>query len=108
VAWRWDCEGPEALRCPVCGFEYVHPSSAGIIDGRDNYEAWAGRGDLVLCRFWYESGHVFSLNFGFHKGNTICFWKHEVTEQYCEQCRAYFESKPGETSLCPKCGGAAE
>jgi DNA-directed RNA polymerase subunit RPC12/RpoP len=76
------------------------------IEGGDNYEAWEGRGDLVSATFWCEFGHSFSLNFGSHKGATICFWEYVAEHYSCSECYRSFEGKPGERGLhthCPDC-----
>jgi hypothetical protein len=91
----WDWAGSEGLRCPVCDFEYVHPRQTEILDGEDSYQAWAGRGDLLSSLFWCDSGHIFSLNFGFHKGNMGCYWEHVADEHHCDGCRSFFEIEPG-------------
>lgn len=59
------------LHCPVCQFEYTHISGASIIEGNDNYEAWAGRGGAVLISMWCENGHSWDVRFGFHKGSVF-------------------------------------
>jgi hypothetical protein len=102
----WDCEGPEALRCPVSGDNYVHPLDSETISGHDDYKVWDGRGNLLWVRFWCESGHVFTLNFGFHKGNTTCYWEHVADSKPCTQCREDFYAKPGANAvLCFTCAG---
>ena len=69
------------LKCPTCGFNYVHPVGTENVKGHDNYKArdetWDGRGDLLKVKFYGECGSEFELRFGFHKGNTA-FWV-EVT-----------------------------
>jgi hypothetical protein len=102
-ATSWDPDGVEAVHCPVCGDSYTHPGEPERIKGRDNYEAWEGRGDLVTVTFWCESGHTFSLNFGFHKGSTICFWEYVAQLYWCKECREEFEGKPGDPEAHLRC-----
>ena len=88
----WSME--ECMKCPVCEYEnkikkengsrepsyaeyYNHIYDTEFLKGHDNYDAWAGRGDLQKLRFWCESGHAYSLCFGFHKGNIITWWQEE-------------------------------
>ncbi len=99
-------DGTEDLRCPVCDHENTHPIRTEIIDGEDNYKAWKGRGNLMSCWFMCEGGHHFSLNFGFHKGTTTCYWKHEVTDSVCLKCLVFVNIEPGAAPVCPGCGGA--
>lgn len=56
--------------CPICGDSCVHLKSAALIPGEDSWKAWAGRGDAVKIRMNCESGHAWTLRYGFHKGNT--------------------------------------
>jgi hypothetical protein len=102
----WDLGGPEVLSCPVCGDIYTHHCSVETVDREDNYRAWRGRGSLTSVRFYCEQSHVFTLNWGFHKGNTCCFWEHVADQRYCEHCGEYFESRPGvKADTCPSCVG---
>ena len=59
------------IRCPVCGFDYVHFSDPISKNGNDNYEAWEGRGDALKIPMCCENGHSWNLRFGFHKGQTF-------------------------------------
>jgi len=64
------------VKCPVCEdvHEFTHTIDVPVVDGKDDYQAWDGRGDLKTIIFWSETcGHVWELNFGFHKGNTFCW-----------------------------------
>ncbi len=70
------------VKCPSCkdAHEFIHTIDVPVVDGKDDYQAWEGRGDLKTIIFWSETcGHVWELNFGFHKGNTFCWI--EVLEQ---------------------------
>ncbi len=69
----WNSYMGDGIKCPQCGFEYVHFHAPTLIDGKDNYAAWSGRGDLIVVPFWGECGHAWELCFGFHKGNTNGF-----------------------------------
>lgn len=60
----------QQLRCPVCGYEFVHFEDPNI-QYSDNCEAWEGRGDAIRIPMWCESGHKWELRVGFHKGE--CF-----------------------------------
>ena len=60
----------DQLSCPVCGDEYVHIDSATSSGNKDDYSSGWVRGDTVTINFYCESNHTFSLEFGFHKGNT--------------------------------------
>lgn len=64
------------VACPICHYDYVHPYFTECIDGGDNYKAdWWGRGDLYKIHFWAECGSEFQLCFGYHKGQTFCFYR---------------------------------
>ncbi|MFB9081476.1 hypothetical protein [Deinococcus wulumuqiensis] len=61
------------LVCPACGYDYnhvlPHPFNA---PGHDQGAAgWGGRGDLYTLPVWGECGHVWGVQFGFHKGQTF-------------------------------------
>src|SRR5687768_14932522 len=58
------------LVCPCCRNDYQHVDGTETIDGKDYYEAWEGRGDLVIVKVWGECGSTWEMCFGFHKGNT--------------------------------------
>lgn len=63
----------ELVVCPVCGDDYTHVVKNTLIDGKDDYQAWAGRGDCVKVLFGAECGAEWNVCFGFHKGNTSAF-----------------------------------
>lgn len=64
--------------CPVCGFDYHHPTQPITIGSNDNYRAgWWGRGDLTIIPFWGECGHIWELCVGFHKGYSYLFLRTE-------------------------------
>lgn len=67
---------PEQVRCPACGYDYVHLGPPYLVDGQDNYKAWAGRGDLIVIPMDCENGHAWECCFGFHKGGTFAFIRH--------------------------------
>lgn len=69
--------GYAMLVCPVCRFEFVHIREVEKIDGRDNYEAWEGRGDVIKLHAECEGGHEYWICFGFHKGNTSVWTEFE-------------------------------
>lgn len=74
------------LVCPVCGDTYVHLEDAKNIDGKDDYKAWAGRGDAIKIPAWCEGGqHKWNIVIGFHKGNSFI---------HCEVEKQQFETVP--------------
>lgn len=52
---------------------YIHIGKPYTVSGNDNYDAWNGRGDLVVIPMESEFHGGFELCFGFHKGNTYPF-----------------------------------
>jgi len=65
--FSWDDK--DKLKCPICGFDYVHFDGEPRLDsGNDNGEAWAGRGDAVRIPLYCEEGHRWNVFYGFHKG----------------------------------------
>lgn len=75
----WSPDAPDGLfevLCPVCRHDYTHPVDPIMVDGEDAGKAWSGRGDAVKVPFVGECGHRFALCFGFHKGQTFCFWEY--------------------------------
>lgn len=79
-----DCEGfgGEALVCPSCGFNYVHPvevevNAGGRIttithDGMQHTKGAASvRGVRISVAFWCESGCGTRWTLQFHKGMTF-------------------------------------
>jgi hypothetical protein len=68
-------EWPQILDviCPVCGFNYSRIQNQKLIDGNDDYQAWAGRGDVVKLLFVGECGAEWHMCFGFHKGTTYAY-----------------------------------
>ena len=105
------------VKCPVCRFEYVHMSQ--IIEhvrGKDNYEAWEGRGDLIRIPFNCEEGHSWDLCFGEHKGMTFAFLdgfaptknhRDDVDEE-CPKCGADLKVKSGKYGYFVGCSGYPE
>jgi hypothetical protein len=65
--WGWK------VLCPLCGYDYVHPTAVASHDGEDAYRAWSGRGDAVTVGMWGECGHTWTLCLGHHKGATFLF-----------------------------------
>lgn len=59
--------------CPVCGFNYNQIRNQKLIDGKDDYQAWEGRGDVVKLLFVGECGAEWHMCFGFHKGTTYAY-----------------------------------
>lgn len=59
----------KGVKCPVCGFEFVHfgKLSWGF---KDDYQNWEGKGQATRIPMMCENGHTWELRFGFHKGNT--------------------------------------
>ena len=73
--------GNVAVRCPVCGGEYVQIVSMREVSGHDDYRAgWWGRGNLNVLSFDGECGHKFELCFGAHKGTVSVFGRINATE----------------------------
>lgn len=66
----WNFDGQLQLHCPVCRFEYVHFDAPALTES-DSYTAWEGRGNALRVGMWCESGHAWTLRFGFHKGGTF-------------------------------------
>ena len=64
--------GKILVKCPFCGFEYVHWGNPTVQDS-DKYTAWSGRGSCLRIPMWCEDGHSWRLAVGFHKGNTVMF-----------------------------------
>lgn len=65
-----DPEWGQQLKCPVCGYEFVHFETPSIKHS-DNYDAWEGRGDAIRIPMWCEGGHKWDLRVGFHKGQSF-------------------------------------
>ena len=65
------------VRCPFCGFEYVHAGTPEQVPGHDDYQAnkavdaGSFRGDAIRIPMEGECGHKWALIIGFHKGHTI-------------------------------------
>jgi len=76
------------LVCPVCSFEYTHIGEPRTVNGNDNYDAWSGRGDLLVIPFTGECGSEWEICFGFHKGNTDTFVR--VKKSCSEKSFLYF------------------
>ena len=108
------------VMCPVCRFEYVHMSRRRqIIEhvrGKDNYEAWEGRGDLIRIPFNCEEGHSWDLCFGEHKGMTFAFLggfaptqnhRDDIDEE-CPKCGADLKVRSGKFGYFVGCSGYPE
>ncbi|MBW2431184.1 MAG: hypothetical protein JRF56_19680 [Deltaproteobacteria bacterium] len=61
------------LVCPLCGDKYTHLKFPKVIFGKDNYEAWEGRGDLIIIPVECECGSKWELCLGYHKGYNLLF-----------------------------------
>lgn len=75
-------ESTETLRCPFCGFEYVHIEAVKVNAGGEITEVtssglcyWrgkaSGRGARIDITFWCENGHRWTRSLQFHKGMTF-------------------------------------
>jgi hypothetical protein len=76
--WPWHHTPPQqllggvlVLQCPVCGFFYNHHEQITKLDRP--YKGWTGDGEWLKVSFMCENWHVWSLNFGFHKGQMYVF-----------------------------------
>lgn len=58
------------VQCPVCGHNYVHHNSVAFsLASNDDYKANPRvRGDVIVIPSYCESGCLFNLLFGLHKG----------------------------------------
>jgi hypothetical protein len=70
------------MTCPVyncdnsiSGYPGIHMLPPLLVEGNDNYEAWAGRGNLTVIPMCCEYGHYWELCFGFHKGQIFTFYR---------------------------------
>lgn len=63
------------ILCPKCKWEYVHLEAPYLINSKDNYQAWEGRGNAIVIPGWCEENHKFEIWIGHHKGNTHIFTK---------------------------------
>jgi hypothetical protein len=70
--FRPNREKSSIVRCPFCGCVYVKAGQPEHIE-TDEYDQWAGRGNLTRIPFECEDGHSFNVCFGFHKGETYTF-----------------------------------
>jgi len=70
------------LRCPICGYDYIHLDKPIYMESHDNYEAMGEfvRGDVIKIPFWCEANHYGYFYFGFHKGMTF-YWADEVKDE---------------------------
>jgi hypothetical protein len=61
-----------SIVCPVddCTCQYVHIGHVYNVHGKDNYQAWQGRGDAAVIPMYCEEGHQWLLRLGEHKGYT--------------------------------------
>jgi hypothetical protein len=65
-------EWGEYVVCPMTGDTFVHISGDPVhIKGNDHYDAWEGRGDACILKFYSENGYAWDLRFGEHKGNVF-------------------------------------
>ena len=78
--------------CPVCGDSYTQVVNQKLIDGKDDYQAWSGKGDCVKVLFQGECGAEWNVCFGFHKGNTAAFVEilHSCEDAATPTVRVYF------------------
>ena len=76
------------LVCPECNFEHTNIGEPRKVSGNDNYEAWRGRGDLLVIPFFGQCGSEWEICFGFHKGNTDAFIR--VKKSCAEESFLYF------------------
>lgn len=76
------------LVCPVCSFSYNHIGEHRKVSGKDSYEAWIGRGDLLVIPFTGECGSEWEICFGFHKGETNAFVR--IRKSCSEESYLYF------------------
>lgn len=81
------------LVCPICGFNYNHMGDPFKAKGNDSYEAWIGRGDLLVIPFQGECGSEWEFCFGFHKGETVSFVR--VCKSCTEDNYLYFIEAEG-------------
>lgn len=65
------------INCPVCGYDFNHIAETEIRHGKDSYQAWQGRGDLVKIFIEGECGHKWNLCLGSHKGQIFIFCEHD-------------------------------
>jgi len=72
-------QGKRIVTCPECGDEYTRLIKAEMMDGDDSYKTGMGvRGDVLVVSFFAECGSEFSINYGFHKGQTLS-WVDVIT-----------------------------
>jgi hypothetical protein len=78
-----DWENATQLKCPYCGFPYVHFEKPSI-KVTDDYDAWDGRGSAITVPMWCENGHEFTMGIGFHKGFSYVFFEQKPSEGEAE------------------------
>lgn len=61
------------LVCPVCDGTFNHIGTPERREGKDDYEAWRGRGDLLVIPMDGECGCRWQICLGEHKGETNGF-----------------------------------
>ncbi len=62
------------IYCPVCGDSFTHVDSSPVTIRSDDSQAWEGRGPLTCLTMECEPyGHQFSINVGFHKGESFIY-----------------------------------
>ena len=66
----------QEVRCPVCGFDYVHPDGLRAFDDAGNKEArWC---ELLLRG---ECGHTFAVQFIAHKGQMVLRLEERIADR---------------------------
>jgi len=77
-----DFTASDIVKCPVCGYECVHPegvvvNAGGAITIIESETPWTiygeptGRGVSIWLHFACEEGHRWTIRYQFHKGNTF-------------------------------------
>lgn len=61
------------LVCPICNFQFNHIGNPIRRSGDDDYQAWDGRGDLLVIPIQAECMSEWDICFGFHKGESYAF-----------------------------------
>lgn len=85
--------GDTTLKCPQCGFEYLHPISVSIHRKNDKTavtneaiivkeEENKTRGVTITMEYCCEDGHHGELTFQFHKG--VIYVEHKPLEPTCD------------------------
>ena len=94
ATWPLEPDWPNVVRCPECGFDYVHLVGVNVYqltvttvvgpNGGTNREhgdhtPFGNRGSTAELTCQCESGHRFVLRFSFHKGNLFAWRAAEGT-----------------------------